>query len=134
MWCFARFRTICTIWKTWKTFMEDYYFQYSLQFTKSNTPPCLFFTFFILCKWYQIPQRITTCVTSKWSFLYFLALFKLSFLITLECQINVPPRLLIFKLFLKPLKWLFGPPLPRFIYYAKYFFTHRYRNWRYFSK
>ena len=28
-------------------------------FTKSNTPPWVFFTFFILCKCYQIAQRIT---------------------------------------------------------------------------
>ena len=28
-------------------------------FTKSNTPPWLFFTFFKLYKWYQIAQRIT---------------------------------------------------------------------------
>ena len=24
--CFPRFGTICTIWKTWKTPMEEYYF------------------------------------------------------------------------------------------------------------
>ena len=42
-------------------------------FTKSNTPPRLFFTFMILCKWYQIAQRTTTCtpafdvVHSCWS-------------------------------------------------------------------
>ena len=29
---------------------------FSLQ---SNTPPWVFFTFFKLCKWYQIEQRIT---------------------------------------------------------------------------
>ena len=28
-------------------------------FTKSNTPPCMFFTFFKLCKWYKIAQNIT---------------------------------------------------------------------------
>ena len=28
----------------------------SLSFTKSNTPPWVFFTFFELCKWYQIAQ------------------------------------------------------------------------------
>ena len=28
-------------------------------FTKSNTPPWMFFTFFKLYKWYQIAQRIT---------------------------------------------------------------------------
>ena len=29
-------------------------------FTKSNTPPWVFFTFFKLFKWYQIAQRITS--------------------------------------------------------------------------
>ena len=28
-------------------------------FTNSNTPPWMFFTFFKLYKWYQIAQRIT---------------------------------------------------------------------------
>ena len=28
-------------------------------FTKSNTPPWMFFTFFKLYKWYQIAQRLT---------------------------------------------------------------------------
>ena len=28
-------------------------------FSKSNTPPWLLFTFFKLCKWYQIAQSIT---------------------------------------------------------------------------
>ena len=33
-------------------------------FTKSNTPPCVFFTFFKLYKWYEIAQRTTyTCET-----------------------------------------------------------------------
>ena len=30
-----------------------------LKFTKINTPPWVFFTFFKLYKWYQIAQRIT---------------------------------------------------------------------------
>ena len=30
-------------------------------FTKSNPPPWVFFTFFKLCKWYQIAQRICYC-------------------------------------------------------------------------
>ena len=30
-----------------------------LNFTKINTPPWVFFTFFKLYKWYQIAQRIT---------------------------------------------------------------------------
>ena len=29
------------------------------KYTKSNTPPWVFFTFFKLYKWYQIAQRIT---------------------------------------------------------------------------
>ena len=40
MWCVARFRTMCTILKTWKTPMEECYF-----FAKSNTLPWVFFTF-----------------------------------------------------------------------------------------
>ena len=32
-------------------------------FTKINTPAWLFFTFFKLCKWYQIMQRITNDLT-----------------------------------------------------------------------
>ena len=32
---------------------------FSLQFTKSNTPPVVFFTIFKLYKWYQIAQNIT---------------------------------------------------------------------------
>ena len=31
-------------------------------FTKSNTPPWMFFTFFKLYEWYQIAQRITISV------------------------------------------------------------------------
>ena len=34
-------------------------------FTKINTPPWVFFTFFKLYKWYQIVQRITFYKTSK---------------------------------------------------------------------
>ena len=33
-------------------------------FTKSNSPPCVFFTFFKLCKWYQIAQCITYCTVA----------------------------------------------------------------------
>ena len=33
----------------------------SCNFTKISTPPWVFFTFFKLCKWYQIAQRITIC-------------------------------------------------------------------------
>ena len=31
----------------------------SVNFTKINTPPWVFFTFFKLCKWYEIAQRTT---------------------------------------------------------------------------
>ena len=48
MWYFARFHTICTIWKTWKTPKEQCYFLVLLfTFTETNTPPG-FFTFFQL--------------------------------------------------------------------------------------
>ena len=36
-------------------------------FTKINTPPLMFFTFFILYKWYQIAQRIT--IVNYWMIL-----------------------------------------------------------------
>ena len=60
--CVARFGTICTIQKAWKTSMEECYFQWSCRlkaFTKSETPPWVFFTFFKLYKRYQIAQHIT---------------------------------------------------------------------------
>ena len=53
MWCVSRYGTICAIWKTWKTPMEECYF------TKSNTPPSVFFTFLKLYTWYQIAQTIS---------------------------------------------------------------------------
>ena len=34
-------------------------------FTKSNNPPCVFFTFLKLYKWYQILQRITLKINRK---------------------------------------------------------------------
>ena len=34
-------------------------------FTKGNTPPWVFFTFFKLKKWYQIAQNITTFDAQK---------------------------------------------------------------------
>ena len=34
-------------------------FKKACNFTKINTPPWVFFTFFKLYKWYQIEQRIT---------------------------------------------------------------------------
>ena len=39
--------------------MEECYFQ-NCNFTKRNTPPWVFFTFFKLYKWYQISQSIST--------------------------------------------------------------------------
>ena len=33
----------------------------NFNFTKINTPPWVFFTFFKLYKWHQIPQPITYC-------------------------------------------------------------------------
>ena len=49
--CFARIGTICTI--------GGVLILVEVQaFTKSNTPPWVFFMFFKLHKWYQIAQRI----------------------------------------------------------------------------
>ena len=46
--------------------------QKAYNFTKSNTPPWMFFMFFKLYKWYQIAQRIKPLripnVARKWSF------------------------------------------------------------------
>ena len=50
MWCVARFSTMCTILKTWKTPMEECYF-----FTKSNTLPGVFFTFLRFLR--MVPNR-----------------------------------------------------------------------------
>ena len=38
--------------------MEECYF-IACNFTESNNPPWVFFTFFKLYNWYQIAQRIT---------------------------------------------------------------------------
>ena len=63
MWCFAGFGTICPIWKTWKTHGGVLIFVKSkakiCNFTKINTPPWVFFTFFKLEKLYQMVQRTT---------------------------------------------------------------------------
>ena len=40
-------------------------------FTKSNTPPWVFFTFLKLYKWYQIAQRITHILPYLYSFFPF---------------------------------------------------------------
>ena len=66
MWCFAQFGTICIIQKTRKkhggVLLLVKLLAFSLlsyNFTKSDTPPSFFFTFFKLCKWYHIAQHIT---------------------------------------------------------------------------
>ena len=47
------------------TFSEACNFTSACDFTKSNTPPWVFFTFFKWYKWYQIVQSITfTCIQS----------------------------------------------------------------------
>ena len=51
--CVARLSITYTIYRTWKTTMEE------CSFAKSSTPPWVFFTFFKLYKWYQFAQRIT---------------------------------------------------------------------------
>ena len=57
MWCFARFGTIRTIQKNVKSTPRGVLLLVKLQasgcnFTKSNTPQWVFFTFFKLCTWY----------------------------------------------------------------------------------
>ena len=61
---FAPLSIICTILKMWKNTHEGVLFLVKLQaeaydFTKSNTPPCVFLTFFKLYKWYQIAQSVS---------------------------------------------------------------------------
>ena len=53
MWCIARFGTICTIWKTWQTPMEEW------TLLKVTLLHRCFWRFFKLYKWYQIAQRIS---------------------------------------------------------------------------
>ena len=70
MWCFARFGTICIILKNLKNshggvlLIHRCFSRFwncandmACNFTNSNTPPWVFFTFFNLYKWYQIAQR-----------------------------------------------------------------------------
>ena len=61
-WCVARFGTIYTNVKNTRGGVLILVKLQALacNFTKINTPPWLFFTFFTLYKWYQIAQR-TTC-------------------------------------------------------------------------
>ena len=53
MWWFARFGTICAIYKTWKTIHERVLHLRNLQtstckFIKRNNPPLVFFSFYIV--------------------------------------------------------------------------------------
>ena len=60
---FERFGIICIILKTCKETPGGMLFLVKpCNITKSNTPPLVFFTFFKLCKWYQITQSITCIV------------------------------------------------------------------------
>ena len=58
MWCVAWFGTICLTKKNLKN-AHDGVLSLAFNFTKSNTPQWVFFTFFKLYKWYQIAQNIT---------------------------------------------------------------------------
>ena len=84
--CFARFGIICTVLKMLKKkiLMDECYFYLScrLNFTKSNSPPLVFITFFKLNRWYQIAQSITSSGHQRWKvielkFWNFLKLFVL---------------------------------------------------------
>ena len=61
---------LCAIWyqshnlkkcekHTWRSVTFCKVIGFSLHFTKSNTPLWVFFTFFILYKWYQIAQSVS---------------------------------------------------------------------------
>ena len=60
LWCVARFGIICTIWSLRKAQFCN--------FTKSNTPPWVFSTFFKLYKWYQIVQSISIILSTFYFF------------------------------------------------------------------
>ena len=47
-------------------------FSKTSKFTKSNTPPCVFFTFFELQKWYQIAQSVWYWLWRTWISYYVL--------------------------------------------------------------
>ena len=84
MWCVARFNTMCTILKNVKNTHGGVLLLAKLQakacnFTKSNTPSWVFFTFFKLYEWYQIAQSTTywkfswekeRLVQKNWNFLF----------------------------------------------------------------
>ena len=77
--CFSQFGTICTILKKVKNIHGRALLLVKLQplacnFTKSNTLPWVFFTFFKLYKWYQIVQRITI-LCLPWSQLMIINIF-----------------------------------------------------------
>ena len=70
MWFFARFGTICTIKKHEKHPWRSVIFiklqaKACCNFTKSNTPPWVFFTAFKLYKWYQIAQSTPYLFSQK---------------------------------------------------------------------
>ena len=54
---FSRFGVICTI-LNGEVFLLLTLQTLACNFTKINTPSSVFFTFFKLCKWYQIAERI----------------------------------------------------------------------------
>ena len=57
-WCVSRFDTICLIKKCEKHPWRSVTFR-ACNYTKSNTPPCVFFTFCKLWKCYEIAQKIS---------------------------------------------------------------------------
>ena len=67
--CVAQFGIVCTILKNVKNTHGEVLLLGKLEctFTKSITPPWVFFTFFELYKWYQIAQKrhIFTCQIGK---------------------------------------------------------------------
>ena len=101
MWCFARFVIICTFKKHEKHPWRSVTFSKACNFTKSNGPLWVFFTFLKLFKWYQIAQSIT-CIQLK--FLSFLSGTGEVNNILLECPLLVCRG--IFTWILNAVSWL----------------------------
>ena len=61
-WCFAQLVPFLQFKKReklpWRSVIFSKVANRSRHFTKSNAPPWIFFTFFKLCKWYQIAQSV----------------------------------------------------------------------------
>ena len=65
LWCFTRFGIICTILKHVRNTHGGVLVLVKLH-AKTNTPPCVFSTFFNFCKWYQTKSHNASHLRSSW--------------------------------------------------------------------